>query len=174
MTQKSLAYDHAASIVRLEHAFGQNAAGASTNFSKFVAFANLVVLGVHAFLITAGVSTYTAWNGTATTTSINGDSLSLIRVTNTSTTNTPGLSTTTYGPYSLSLYNGTATGTQTTVAGAFNQYVISGTGGVGSNTGGGIAVNAGDTLHIVRGTDTAAVIAVAMEYGIAPLANVTA
>lgn len=174
MTQKSMSYDHPAYEARLEHAFGQNAAGASTAFSKFVAFAALTVFGLHAFLITAGTSTYTAWNGTATTTAITGDSLSLIKVTNTSTTNTPALSTSTFGPYALSLYNGTSTGTQTTVAGAFNQYVISGTGGAGSNTGGGISVNPGDTLHVVRGTDATAVIAVAMEYGLTPLANITA
>lgn len=175
MTTQSLAYDDPAYLVRLAHGFGQNAAGASTNFGKFVAFSALTIFSINTILATAGTSTYTAWNGTATTTAINGDSFSLIRVTNTATAGaTPALSTTTYGPYSISLYNGTATGTQTTVAGVGNYYPLSGTGGITANTAsGGISVNQGDSLHIVRGTDATAVAAFTMEYGITPLSNIT-
>ena len=177
MTTRNMSYDHPAYEVRLAHGYGQNAAGASTAFGKFVAWTALTLFSVNSILATAGTSTYTAWNGTATTTAINGDSFSLIRVTNTATAGaTPALSTTTYGPYSVSLYNGTATGTQTTVAGVSNYYILTGTGGVaGSLTGtGGISVNQGDSIHIVRGTDATAVSAFTLEYALQPLANVTA
>lgn len=174
MTTKNMAYDHAAYLARLAHGFGQNAAGASTAFGKFVAFANLTVYAVNATLATAGTSTYTAWNGTATTTAINGDSFSLIRVTNTAAAGaTPAMSTSTYGPYALSLYNGTATGTQTNVAGVSNYVPVSQTGAAAATAVGGFTVNQGDTLHIVRGTDATAVSAFSMEYALTPLANVT-
>lgn len=175
MTTKNLAYDHAAYLVRLGHAFGQNAAGASTAFSKFVAFTALTVFSINAALITAGTSTYTAWNGTATTTAITGDSFSAIVVRNSAAMGaTPVLTTSTYGPYNLSLYNGTATGTQTTVAGA-GVYVALGTatGAAAPAVQGGFTVNQGDTVHIVRGTDATAVSAYSIEYGIQPFANVT-
>lgn len=176
MAQKNLAYDHPAYLARLQHAYGQNAAGASTAFSKFVAFSALTALSVVASLVTAGTSTYTAWNGTATTTAINGDSFSVIRVANSAAIGaTPALTTTTYGPYALSLYNGTATGTQTNVAGAFVTIPLQGTGGIAGNAaaGAGIALNQGDTLHILRGTDATAVSAFAVEYALTPYANVT-
>ena len=174
MATKSMSYDHAAYVARLSHGFGQNAAGASTAFGKFVAFAALTVFAVNATLATAGTSTYTAWNGTSTVTAINGDSFSLIRVTNTATAGAaPAMSTSTYGPYALSLYNGTATGTQTTVAGVSNYVPVVGTGAASAVGNGGFTVNQGDTLHIVRGTDATAVSAFSMEYSVTPLANVT-
>ena len=80
MTTKNMAYDHPAYVARLAHAFGQNAAGASTAFSKFVAFTGLTIFSIVAAQITAGSSTYTAWNGTSTITNINGDSFSAIVV----------------------------------------------------------------------------------------------
>lgn len=177
MSTKNMAYDHPAYQARVQHGFGQNTAGASTAFGKFVAFTSLTIFSVAATLATAGTSTYTAWNGTATTTAINGDSFSLIRVANSAAIGaTPSLTTTTFGPYSLSLYNGTSTGTQTTVAGAFVTVPLSGTGGAaGSATNAaGITLNLGDTVHILRGTDATAVSAFAIEYGVTPLANVTA
>ena len=176
MTTKNMAYDHAAYIARLSHAFGQNAAGASTAFSKFVAFTGLAVFAINATLITAGTSTYTAWNGTATTTAITGDSFSAIVVRNTAAAGaTPSLTTSTYGPYALSLYNGTATGTQTTVAGAsVNVALGTATGAAAPAVTGGFLVNQGDTVHIVRGTDATAVSAYSIEYGVQPLANITA
>lgn len=176
MATKNMGYDHPAYLARVQHAYGQNTAGASTNFSKFVAFSSLTVFSVAATLATAGTSTVTAWNGTATTTAINGDSFSVIRVANSAAIGaTPALTTTTFGPYALSLYNGTSTGTQTNVAGAFVTIPLSGTGGAAGNAvnAAGITLNQGDTLHILRGTDATAVSAYAVEYGITPLANVT-
>lgn len=177
MTQKSMAYDHPAYIARLSHAFGQNAAGASTAFGKFVAFAQIQVLAVCAAQITAGSSTYTAWNGTATTTAINGDSFSLIHISNSAAIGaTPVLTTNTHGPYNLSLYNGTATGTQTTVAGAFVTIALGTNTGAGSPvpTAGGFIANQGDQIYILRGTDASAVSGYALEYGVQSLASVTA
>lgn len=174
MTTKSMGYDNPAYLARSVHAFGQNTAGASTAFAKFVAFTGLTIFSITANLLTVGTSTYTAWNGTNTVTSaIKGDSFSLIRVTNTSTTATPALATSTYGPFALTSYDGTATNTQTNAAGVAVNVALSGT-GAGSNTAnGGFTVNQGDTLHILRGTDATAVSAFSMEYGITPLANVT-
>jgi hypothetical protein len=118
--------------------------------------------------------TYTAWNGTSTITNIQGDSFSVIVVRNSAAMGaTPALATSTYGPYTVGLYNGTATGTQTTVAGAYVAVGLGTATGAAAPVPGGFTVNQGDTVHIVRGTDATAVVSYAMEYGITPLANVT-
>ena len=179
MTQKSMAYDHPAYTARMQHAFTPSAAGASGATPKFVAFSALQAFAIQASLITAGVSTYTAYNGTATTTTINGDSFNLIHVFNNGASGTGAVSTATHGPFSLGSYNGTATGTQTATAGNTVRIQLSGTGVTGnvqsgaSAADGGIAVNQGDTLHILRGTDTAAVSGFAIEYALQQLANVS-
>lgn len=179
MTQKSMAYDHPAYTARLCHAFGQNTAGASTAFSKFAAFTSLLAFAVQATLITAGVSTSTAYNGTATTTQINGDSFNVIHVFANGTSGTGAVSTATHGPFNVGSYNGTATGTQTATAGNTVRIQLSGTAVTGnvqagaSAADGGIVINPGDTLHILRGTDTAAVTAFALEYAVQQLANVS-
>jgi len=177
MTTKNMGYDHPAYIARLSHGFGQNTAGASTAFAKFVAFTNLQVLGVTAAQVTAGTSTTTLWNGTATTTAINGDAFHLIHISNSAAMGaTPSMSTNTHGPYALSLYNGTATATQTTVAGAFVQVAMGTNTGAGAPTPstGGFTANQGDQIYILRGTDATAVSAYTLEYGVAAFANVTA
>jgi hypothetical protein len=179
MTQKNMSYDHAAYIARQAYAFGQNAAGASTNFGKFVAFTSLVLFAVQATLITAGTSTATAFNGTATTTSINGDSFSVVHVFANGAAGTGAVSTATHGPFNVSGYNGTATGTQTATSGNTVRVQLSGagvTGNVqaGTNTAdGGVVVNPGDTINILRGADATAVSAFAIEYAIQQLANVS-
>lgn len=177
MARKDLAYDHPSYLVRQTEAFGQNTAGGSTGLAKFVAFAALQVLSVTASLVTAGTSTTTAWNGTATTTSVNGDSFSVVVVSNSAAIGaTPVMTTSTKGPYNLSLFNGTATAVQTAVAGAFVNVAL------GTNTGagsplpatGGFTVNQGDQISIVRGADATAVSAFALEFNVLPLASVTA
>jgi hypothetical protein len=177
MTQKNMAYDHAAYLARQVYGFGQNAAGASTAFGKFVAFTNLTVFAVQATLATAGNSTYTGWNGTATTTQINGDSFNVIHVSANGTSGTGAVTTATHGPFSVGSYNGTATGTQTATAGNTVRVQLSGTGTAnvqgGASVDGGFPVQPGDTIHILRGTDTAAVTAFALEYAVTPLANVS-
>lgn len=167
---RNMAYDHPGYLARLSHGFGQNAAGASTNFGKFVAFAALQVFSINAAAITAGTSTQTQWNGTGTVVNVNGDQFNLIHV-----INGAAVTTATHGPFSLS----TGTATTTTTAGIWTTVALSGTGTsgnvqAGTNTStGGISVNAGDTLHILRGTDATAVSAFALEYSVQPLASVT-
>lgn len=155
MTQKSMSYDHPAYVARACFPFGANTAGASTATSKFVAFTSMHVYSINATTFVAGTSTYTAWNGTATvTTTGTGDSISGIKVS--------GTTTSTYGPYALSA-----------VAGGFSRIQIDHT-GVGSSTAdGGVALVAGDTFHLVRGTDATAVEVTAIEYAIDPNALVS-
>ena len=172
MSQVSVRYDHPASLARMSHGFGQNTAGASTNFGKFVAFTNMRVFAVQAASLTAGTSTQTAWNGTGTHVAINADQFSVIHVFG---GNGVAATTATHGPFALSF--GTGTGTMT--AGVFTRIQLSGTGTTGNVQSGreaaegGIAVNAGDTVHILRGTDATAVSAFAIEYGLQYDANVT-
>lgn len=177
MSQKQVAYDHAAILTRLSYACGQNSAGASTNFSKFVAFTAMQVYAIQASAITAGTSTQTQWNGTGTVVNINGDQFYLIHVFNIGgvigTSTATAVSTATHGPFSLS----TGTATTTTVAGATTRVQLSGTGTTGNvqsgtNTAdGGVAVAQGDTLHILRGTDATAVSAFALELSVSPSAS---
>ena len=183
MATKNMAYDHPAYLARLSHAFPALAAGANGATSKFVAFANMMVYGVVASLVTAGTSTSTLYNGTATVTNINGDSFSLVRVMNNAAPGVaPSLSTATYGPFALSLYNGTATGTQTNAAGVTVVVPVNGTATTGqaqagagaSPFTGGVAVNQGDQLYILRGTDATAVSGFSLDYAVTPLASVTA
>ena len=156
MSQKSMMYDHPAYIVRAVEGFGANTAGASSASAKFHAFTAMHVFAVHATTVTAGTSTYTAWNGTATvTTTGTGDAVHALKIS--------GTTTSTYGPYALD-----------NIVGAFRRIQISGT-GVGSSTAdGGVALTAGDTFHLVRGTDATAVQVTSIEYAIDPNASVSA
>jgi len=156
MVQKSMAYDHPAYINRLCHAFGANTAGASSATAKFVAFTSMHVFSINATSFVVGTSSYTAWNGTATvTTTGTGDSIAGIKVS--------GTSTSTYGPYALDA-----------IQGAFRRVQISGTGAGSSTADGGVALTAGDTFHLVRGTDATAVEVTAIEYALDPFASVSA
>jgi hypothetical protein len=172
MTQKNMAYDHPAYLARQSYGYGQNAAGASTNFGKFVAFTTLNLYAIQAAAITAGTSTQTAWNGTGTVVNINGDQFYGIHVFG---GNGAAATTATHGPFSLSY----GTGTITSTSGVFTRVQLSGTGTTGNvqsgtNTAeGGITLNPGDTFHILRGTDATAVSAFAIEYAVQSLANVT-
>ena len=172
MTQKNLAYDHPAYIVRQMASMGQNVAAASP-ISKFVAYTSMQMFGVAAALVTAGTATVTAFNGTGTVVAINGDSFNVVHV---FAGNGAAVSTATHGPFSLSF--GSGTGTMT--AGVWTSIPLSGTGvtGVvqaGTNTStGGVTLNPGDQVSIVRGSDATAVSMYSIEVGVAPLANVTA
>ncbi len=179
MTQKSMSYDHAAYISRDAHMFGQNSAAASTPFSKFVAFTALTIFAIQATLITAGTSTATAYNGTATITEINGDTFSVVHVFANGASGTGAVSTATHGPFAIASYNGTATGTQTATSGNTVRVQLYGTATTGTAQAGaaagdgGISVNQGDTIHILRGTDSSSVSAYAMEYALQANALVT-
>ena len=156
MTQKSMAYDHPAYIARLCHSFGANTAGASSVTAKFVAFTAMHVFSILATSFVVGSSSYTAWNGTATvTTTGTGDSIAGIKVS--------GTATSTYGPYALDA-----------IQGAYRRIQISGTGAGSSTADGGVALAAGDTFHLVRGTDATAVEVTAIEIAVDPLSSVSA
>jgi hypothetical protein len=185
MSVKSMGYDHPSYLARVAHVFPALAAGASGATSKFVAFTALQVFAITVSQVTAaaGTSTATLYNGTSTVTAINADTYSVIRVMNNAAVGaTPSLTTSTYGPFVASLYNGTATGTQTNVAGFTNSVALNGTATTGQaqlGAGvypymGGFTVNQGDQLFVQRGTDASSVLAIALEYNVLPLANVTA
>jgi hypothetical protein len=178
MATKNMGYDHPAYLARFTYAYGQNTAGASTNFGKFVAFSQLQIFSITGANITAGTSTQTQYNGTGTQVAINADQFYGIHVIAPGAvigTLTTTLGTTTHGPFALS----TGTGTGTMVAGAWTQIPLYGTGTTGNvqagapTATGGVTMYPGDTFHILRGTDATAVSAFAIEYGVVPLANVT-
>ena len=187
MTQRNMAYDNPVYLARQQFSFTPNVASSSTLSNKFVAFTNLQVFSLTAASITTGssTSTQTAWNGTATCTSVNCDAISLIRISNYNQGTSPGgalqMGTTTYGPFNICPYNGTATATQTGTAGYVNQIQLyyGGTATTGqlqsgSAAGsGGISVIAGDQLYILRGTDASAITGVSIEFGVTPLAPIS-
>lgn len=192
MATRNLSYDHPAYLARQSHVFPALAAGASGATSKFVAFTSLSVFAVAATQVTAAASTSTAtlWNGTATVTGIYADSFSVIRIMNNAAAGaTPSLTTATYGPFAVSLYNGTSTGTQTNnTAGFTNYYQLYGpnvnASGTATNTtgqiqagapagNGGMQVNQGDQVYIQRGTDASSILGLALEYSITPLSNIS-
>jgi hypothetical protein len=186
MSNHSMAYDHPQYVVHQAVNFAAPTAGANAVTAKYIAFQNLTVYGITAaYTASGGTSTYTAWNGTATVTAIGAQTYSVIRIFNTSAAGTaPAVGTATYGPFVLSLYNGTATGTQTNSTATYlaNQVELSagtntaGTGQIqaGTNTAtGGFTVNAGDVLYVVQGTEATATASYALEFSVTPLANVS-
>lgn len=180
MTTRSMAYDHSTYTTRGHIPLYNPAAGASAVTLKYCAFTALNIFAIASNLITAGTSTATLWNGTATVTEIDGQTYSVIRITNTAAPGaTPVLATSTYGPFALSLYNGTQTATQTNIAGVGNYVELFGPGTsgqlqIGTNTGvGGFTVNQDDILYVVQGTDATAVGSYTLEYNVTPLASVS-
>jgi len=177
-TVKNAAYDNPAYLAR--GAFSSvTAAGSGGVSGKFVAHANLLLFGLTAYTTTAGTSTYTATQyygsqqGTSTyaTVHANTTQLSLVRITNTATFGAaPALSTSTIATlYADNFYTN---GTATCGVGSYSQLALNtstGTAGLG-----GVAINFGDQIYVLNGTDTSAVNLVTIDYAIAPLANVVA
>lgn len=183
---RNMAYDHPTYITRQAVQLGATTAGASAQTEKFAAFTNLTIFACTATVLATGTSTYASlWNGTATiATGVGAQTWALIRVFNTATAGaTPATGTATYGPYMLSLFDGTTTNTQTNSAKPFftnyvQLYNTSGTatGAVqaGTNSGnGGFQVNAGDLLYVVQGTDATATATYQLEFQVTPLASVS-
>ena len=187
MTTRSLAYDNAVYLARQQHCFPAVAAGVSGVTSKFVAFTALNIYSLTANAVAVGATTSTAnlWNGTATQTSVGADSVSLIRIMNNAAIGAaPALSTATYGPFSVNNSPAGSTGVSTATttngaAGYTNNVQLYGIGTTGQLQAGapagngGIQVNQGDQLYVLRGTDASAVTAVAIEFSITPLASVS-
>jgi len=176
-TLKNMAYDNAAYVARGNFATVMTAGSGGVS-AKFVAHANLLLFGLNAFTTTAGTSTYTAtqyynYSGSSTsaTVHVNASQLSLIRITNTASAGVaPSLSTSTIGPFYVDTLfaNGTATGQ----IGAVAQVALNtSTGSAGLN---GLAINQGDQIYIVNGTDASSVNLITIDYSVLPLANVVA
>jgi hypothetical protein len=174
---KNMAYDNAAYVARGNFATVMTAGSGGVS-GKFVAHANLLLFGLNAFTTTAGTSTYTAtqyynYSGSSTsaTVHVNASQLSLIRITNTASAGVaPSLSTSTIGPFYVDTLfaNGTATGQ----IGAVAQVALNtSTGSAGLN---GLAINQGDQIYIVNGTDASSVNLITIDYSVLPLANVVA
>lgn len=169
--QKSAAYDNPAYLARL--AFSSiMVAGSGGVSGKFVAHAALILYGLNTYSTVAGTSTYTFTQGGTGTIAIAATQLSLIRITNTAAAGaTIALSTSTYGPFTVG-GGFVGSGTQTNQIGAYSQFQLN------TNTGtaglGGIAINQGDQVYIVNGTDATAVELITIDYQIAPGAGVVA
>jgi len=172
---KNAAYDNAAYVARGNFT-GIMTAGSGGVSTKFVAHANLLLFGLNAYTTTAGTSTYTAtqyYNGgtNSATVHVAATQLSLIRITNTAATGlAPSLSTSTVGPFTIDQYyaNGTGTGG----VGVYAQVALNtSTGTAGLN---GLAINQGDQIYVVNGTDTSAVNLINIDFQVQPLANVIA
>lgn len=184
MTTKNMAYDHAAYLARLPVNLGATTAGSGALTHKFVAFTAMQIYSLTAQVIATGSSTYASmWNGTATVpTAVGATTVSVLRLLNTAAPGaTPALSTATYGPFVLSLYDGTSTNTQTNSSKpgfAINiplyGTATTGTAQAGSAAAsGGIAVNQGDVVWCVQGTDATFSASYGLEVGISPFANLT-
>src|SRR5262249_45592071 len=146
---------------------------------KFVAFANLLLFSLTTYTTVAGTSTYTGGlvGGPSGVNSTSGvavaaTQLNLIRITNTASAGaTIGLSTSTIGPFTVGGVFLGAGGTATNQVGASNQFALNtstGTAGLG-----GVAINQGDQIYVVNGTDATAVELVTIDWQTAPLASVT-
>ena len=178
-TTKNMGYDNPAYMSRGTYNTSI-AAGSGATSTIFVPHSNLLLLGLTMTPAAAGTSTYTAtqyyggFAGTLTSATVHVSStqVSLIRVTNTSTFGqAPAVSTSTIGPFYVDYLN-TTNGTATGAVGSFTQVALNtSTGSAGLN---GIAVNAGDRLFLVNGTDATAVTYATIDYQILPLSNVVA
>lgn len=169
--QKSMGYDHPAYLARSVFSSIMTAGSGGVS-GKFVAHAALTLYSLSAYTTILGTSTYTSTIGGTTTVNVAATQLSLIRITNTAAVGaTIGLSTTTYGPFTVGGQFITS-GTLTNQVGAVSQYQLN------TNTGtaglGGISINQGDQVFVVNGTDATAVELVAIDYQITPLAGVAA
>jgi hypothetical protein len=178
MSLKSMAYDNPAYIAR--GAFNSiMTAGSGGVSAKFTAFANLLLFSLSTYTTIVGTSTYTTGMlggppgvGTAGP-AVAATQLSLIRITNTASSGaTVALSTSTIGPFTVAGSFLGAGGTATNQVGGVNQFALNTTAGTAGL--GGLAINQGDQIFVVNGTDATAVELIQIDYQIAPLASVTA
>jgi len=180
MSLKSMGYDHPTYTARVGQFQGIMTAGSGGVSTKFVAFANMLLFGLTTFSTIAGTSTYTGGllggpPGVNPTTgvAVASTQLNLIRITNTASSGaTIALSTTTIGPFTVGGVFLGAGGTATNQVGGSNQFALNTTAGTAGL--GGIAINQGDQIFVVNGTDATAVELVAIDYQILPLASVVA
>ena len=140
----------------------------ATAKNKWLAYANSYVYSLNLLLDTVGTGTYTGTGQTlgvtnGTTTSTLGQTIAVFAILNTSTTTTPSLSTTTFGTY---VAGGTAA---TALAGQYSSFALN-----TAVSGGGFPVPQGSEISFVGGADATAIVAVSLDFQLAPLAAVTA
>lgn len=171
MSDKNMGYDHPAYLTRASWN-GIMTAGSGGVSNKFVAHAALLLFSLNVQATVAGTSTYTTTINGTTTVNVATTQLSLIRITNTAAAGaTIALSTSTIGPFTMG-GGFVTTGTQTNQIGAYAQFPLNTTAGTAGF--GGLAINEGDQIFVVNGTDATAVELVSIDYQIQPLASVTA
>src|SRR5450631_1613788 len=180
MSLKSMGYDHPTYTARVSGFRSIMTAGSAGVSGKFVAFANLLLYSLNTYSTIVGTSTYTGGllggpSGVNATTgvAVASTQLNLIRITNTAAAGaTIALSTTTVGPFTVGGAFLGAGGTATNQVGAYNSFALNTTAGTGGL--GGLAINQGDQIYVVNGTDGTAVELVDIDYQVLPLAAVTA
>lgn len=180
MSLKSMGYDHPAYQARMNGFNSIMTAGSAGVSAKFVAFANMLLFSLNTYTTIAGTSTYTGGltggpPGVNATTgvAVASTQLSLIRITNTASSGaTIALSTTTVGPFTVGGVFLGAGGTATNQIGGYNQFALNTTAGTAGLNG--LAINQGDQIFVVNGTDATAVELVSFEYQLLPGASVTA
>lgn len=153
-----MAYDHPVYTSRDFVPLAVSTAGSGAASGKFYSFTNMTLFGIGFENVVAGTSTYTSGGVVTSPATL----ATLLRVTNTSTT-TVALSTSTLGTFVIG-------GTGTAAVGGFISYPIV----TGTATNGGVAINPGDVIYCVNGTDTAATFVPILDMAVTPLANVTA
>jgi len=172
MSLKNMGYDHPAYLARQNGFNSIMTAGSGGVSAKFVAFANLLLFSLNAQTTVAGTSTFTTTVNGTTTVNVATTQLSLIRITNTASAGaTIALSTSTIGPFTMG-GGFVVSGTQTNQVGAYAQFPLNTSAGTAGF--GGLAINQGDQIFVVNGTDATAVELVSIDYQIQPLASVTA
>jgi hypothetical protein len=174
-----MAYDNPAYIARGQFTSIMTAGSGGVS-GKFVAFANMLLFGLQTFTTVAGTSTFTGGlvggpSGVNATTgvAVAATQLNLIRITNTASAGaTVALSTTTVGPFTVGGSFLGAGGTATNQIGGANQFALNTTAGTAGLNG--LAINQGDQIFVVNGTDATAVELVTIDYQILPGAAVVA
>lgn len=173
---KNMAYDHPSYTARAGQFSSIMTAGSGGVSAKFTAYANMLLFGLTYYTTVVGTSTYSTGltnNLQGATKAVASTQVSVIRITNTAAAGaTAALSTSTYGPFTVG-GNFVTSGTATNQVGAFESFQIAGQ-GTATNSSGGVAINAGDQIYVVNGTDATAVGLVSIDYAVAPLASVTA
>lgn len=182
MSFKNMGYDHPSYTARTGQVFMSVAAGSGTGSTinggttKWFAFANMLLWSLNVYTTVVGTSTYStglANNLLGATKSVAAQQYSVIRITNTATAGaTIALSTSTFGPFTMA-GNFVASGTATNQIGAYETYQIAGN-GTSTAVSGGVAINAGDQVYVVNGTDATATANLSIDYSLLPLANVVA
>ena len=175
-TQTNFGYDHASYLTR-GYWNATVAAGASSS-TKFVAHSALQLMSVTVALTAAGTSTYTKTqyynNGTnSLTVHANNNQYTVTRIYNTAASGAAAsFATATLAQFSPDIYSTVNSGTSTGVVGSwFTQALNSSTGTAGLF---GTAINAGDVINIVGGTDATAAAVLVVDWQVQPLANLVA